>query len=947
MRSLSTVDPFRHPKDPSDCRRQGCPACTCEARTVKLCSEKLFSAVETCRLLAPARHTKSGSTSRDHKAARAGRFGRDSIWSAPMGASSKFHFALPGRKNKQHAAASPVLPQISEPLTKAQRILGTTAVSIDLIGTPVESSSQWDAPAPYQHSGDSRSGSAHRDGRWEDESDIIPRGMDRRGDRPHDVTTDASSLRRRQSTSTITSFYDKEKLPLSISQQTSNSSMAKGLPSKAQALLDIDGNFNTEPKGLKKKKPSRLDLSSLLPRHRSRQQLRPEPEKANVPGHDRLTKSPSLMSISPAPTPPPIQQRIDKSLRNKMTRESLRDMVRKSEPAAATSSAGRMEAVKHLPVKSSVELHNLYDHYEQRTFDDAMDHELRGSLDSLDPPHNQAAAPPYPTPPASNTGKAYLSPFPPSVSRTAAVQVTKKPPLALTPVQLQLASASSPVSADCASVSSRHTRTSKASKRTDHSLNDIDLLQNSVLALSSDSEEDDYDAGADQLSVPPLSDGPASPVSPRSAMSQPKSDSTDSRNRQAKQATFAANPHYIPPPGPPPTKALPKISVRTTSLSPNSLPKASPALSQASQMSRTPTSDTKVISMIPKKPSTDKFSARTAAEATEFEDFPAPPIRPAQRPPSAAQNRLESDLSPTSVDFYLHSQRSSVENGSLRSNNSRRSSEKGGRRDSAHSSIHEDGGSGRFMAVTRQEEMLLAALRQKRARMREDLLAEFEEGTEREEQLQLRREPTNDTSCGTSMISRQSTMNSIRPEMGALSARPRHQTSLRGLNPARLAEKLAEHQKPTPVEADEGLLITLDDFPSPMNTDFIERRPSSKTASRSSSLKQRNSSAAATPQRPPRSGSVPRRASEQVSPRSSSNLNNSSSSNALPQRIMEDPAEDDQEGIPRPDSPISPSDFPVPAASLSNKIINKKQVRLSAVGYFKPNVEAEWWDDSG
>lgn len=870
-----------------------------------------------------------------------------------MGASSKFHFPLPGRKNKQHSAISPTLPQISEPLTKAQRILGTTAVSIDLIGTPVESNAQWDTPGPYQHSGDSRSGSAHRDdgrlassgrrdGRWEEESEIIPRGMDRRGDRSHDVTTDASSLRRRQSTSTITSFYDKEKLPLSISQQTSNSAMAKGLPSKAHALLDIDGNFNTEPKGLKKKKPSRLDLSSLLPRHRSRQQLRPEPEKTNVLGQDRLTKSPSLMSISPAPTPPPIQQRIDKSLRNKMTRESLRDMVRKPE-AVTTNSAGRMEAVKHLPVKSSVELHNLYDHYEQRTFDDAMEHELRGSLDSLDPSHNQAA-PAYPTPPGSNTGKVYLSPFPPSAPRTATAQVTKKPPLTLTPVQLQLASASSPVSADCASVSSRHTRTSKASKRTDHSLNDIDLLQNSVLALSSDSEEDDYDAGVDQLSVPPLSDGPASPVSPRSAMSQPKSDTTDSRNRQAKQATFAANPQYIPPPGPPPTKALPKISIRTTSLSPNSLPKASPALSQVSQMSRTPTSDTRIINMIPKQPSTDRFNVRTVAEETDFEDFPAPPIRPAQRPPSAAQNRADSDLSPTSVDFYLHSQHSSAENGSVGSNNSRRSSQKSGRRDSAHSSIHEDSGSGRFMAVTRQEEMLLAALRQKRARMREDLLAEFEDGTEREEQLQLRREPTNE-SCSTSMISRQSTTSSIRPETGTLSARPRHQASLRAVTPTRLAEKLAEQQKPMPIKMDEGLLITLDDFPSPMNADFIERRSSSRTASRSSSLKQRNSSVAVTPQRPSRSGSVPRRASEQISPKSASNTN--SSSNALPNKIMEDPAEDDQEGIPRPDSPISPSDFPVPAAPMSSKIVNKKQVRLSAVGYFKPNVEAKWWDDSG
>ncbi|KAK3987114.1 hypothetical protein QBC44DRAFT_128855 [Cladorrhinum sp. PSN332] len=866
-----------------------------------------------------------------------------------MGPSSKFHFPLPGRnKNKHQPSTSPTPPQISEPLTKAQRVLGTTAISIDLAGTSGDST-QWESPVSYQQSGESRSGSAHRDdarhgstgrrdGRWEDESEVIPRGMDMRRGGNHDVATDASSIRRRRSTSTITSYYEKDKLPLSISQQTSNSAMAKGLPSKAHALLDIDGNFNTEPRGLKKKKPSRLDLSSLLPRHRSKQHLRPEPES------DMITKSPSLISLSPAPTPPPIQQRIDKSIRKKMTKESLREMVGRKQELPRTNSAGRGESVKHLPVKASLELHNLYDHYEQRTFDEAMDHELRGSLDSLDPPHNNnQTAPAYPTPPASNTGHAYLSPFPQSASRAPA-QITKKPkpPLTVTPVQVQLASAQSPVSADCASVSSRHTRTSKASKRTDHSLNDIDLLQNSVLALSSDSEEEEYEPSMDQLSVPPMSDGPASPVSPRSAMSQPKSDVTDGRNKQPKQTTFAVNPQYIPPPGPPPTKALPKISIRTTSLSPNSIPKASPALSQTSRAgsatSRTPTGDSMIINMIPKKTSTEKFNIRAVKEETQFEDFPAPPIHPAQRPPSAAQNRSDPDLSPTSVDFYLQSQHSSVENGSLRSNNSLRSSQKSARRGSTNSSLHEnDSGSGRFMAVTRQEEMLLAALRQKRARMREDILAEFEDEADREEHLQLKREATND-SCGTSLLSRQSTVSSMRPEMGTLSARPRHQASLRAPTPTRHAEKTTE-PKHLPLKTEDALFITLDDFPSPMNTDFIERRASK--ASRNASVKGRNSSVAATPRRPSRSGSIPRRGSEQASPKTAPG-----NGNVLPNRIVEEPAEDD-EGVPRPDSPISPSDFPIPAAPLSSKIVNKKQVRLSAVGYYKPNVEAEWWDDLG
>ncbi|KAL1835040.1 hypothetical protein VTK73DRAFT_6424 [Phialemonium thermophilum] len=63
-----------------------------------------------------------------------------------------------------------------------------------------------------------------------------------------------------------------------------------------------------------------------------------------------------------------------------------------------------------------------------------------------------------------------------------------------TPITSIMTTPSSLVSfppADCAaSVSSRHTRTSKASKRTDMSLTDLDLQQTSVLSLSSDSEDD-------------------------------------------------------------------------------------------------------------------------------------------------------------------------------------------------------------------------------------------------------------------------------------------------------------------------------------------------------------------------------------------------------------------------------------------------------------------------
>lgn len=96
------------------------------------------------------------------------------------------------------------------------------------------------------------------DGRreWEQESDIIPPILRRpSGDslaKEVGSVSDASSLRRkRMSSASILSYYDKSKMPLSISQQTSSSAMAKGLPSKANVLLDLG---NTSPVSKKKKK---------------------------------------------------------------------------------------------------------------------------------------------------------------------------------------------------------------------------------------------------------------------------------------------------------------------------------------------------------------------------------------------------------------------------------------------------------------------------------------------------------------------------------------------------------------------------------------------------------------------------------------------------------------------------------------------------------------------
>ncbi|KAK4151582.1 hypothetical protein C8A00DRAFT_35780 [Chaetomidium leptoderma] len=872
-----------------------------------------------------------------------------------MGHSSKFIFPLPGRKPKP----APPPPTTGGPLTtKAQRILGTAELSLDSRAIPaweVQSNSGISIAITETTNGDQVHGSAHAgwgaskalERRWEQESEIIPSVLNRQpgvvGSMVPDAATDASSLRRRESSSTIASYYDKSKLPLSISQQTSNSAMAKGLPAKALALLDMDGEF-ADPAQAKKarKRPSRLDLSALLQKHRSPKHLHPDSNKSHFFGRD---KSPSVVSLSPAPTPPPISQRAERRLTKKMTMESLKEHpTQQASPYAPASQPG---SGKEQPTKASVDLYNLYDHYEQRTFADAMDQGFQAGDYRVEPPSAGIPPPSYPTSTTGPSGKAFLSPFPANSLRPP----NAPKPSPLTAAELKLAgvgSPSSPVPADCASVSSRHTRTSKASKRTDRSLQEIDLLQNSVLALSSDSEEDDYEfSSKGSLAVPTLSDGQTSPTSPRSPISQTSMGAYDgSQGKSMKRTNFAPSPQTFPSNSQGGSTAArgPKIAPRTSSLNSKPSPKSGhPLVHETSRLSINTTSTDRTVSPGLNLAAGAMKAPRKMRSESQF-DFPAPPVHRGSR--SASVSRISDQshsASPTSVDLYLQTHRSpsAADNGSIRSGASMGSAANGGRRGSATSSIH-DGSSGRFMAVTRQEEMLLAALRMKRARMREDIIAEFEDETDRDDH-QLKRVMTNDSLGTAGSMSRQSSRSTMRQEMGPLSARPRQQSQGKPTTETR------ETGEPLRVVVDRTSYEPLLRTPSSEIGDFIHFDDSFKLSglgglerkdSRASSINSQHS--ASTRQRAPlsimtaptprrsqrRDGNAARRGPDQGSPQGQKDL---------PHRILEDPAEDDDEGIPRPDSPISPSDFPTPVS-----IKNKKQVRLSAVGFYKPNPEAAW-----
>jgi hypothetical protein len=910
------------------------------------------------------------------------------LTATPVMGTSKFTFPIPGRRAKP----TPPPPVTTAPRTKAQKLLGTGDVVDDQPRRSPDTRWGWEthsnsgisiavSDTTVSHSGHVETGlgvvqenevtrsPVLRRGQWEDESAIIPPALNAHG---HDGVTDASSLRRRQSSSTITSYYDKSKLPLSISQQTSNSAMAKGLPTKASMLLDIEGVY-AEPAGkTKKKKPAMLDLTGLLSRQRGSKYLKPETYKGLVLGPDMMTKSPSIMSVSPDATPPPISQRTERSLRKKLTKESLKEsspvpeLLRQS---PATRPRVRSREDGHRPTKSVVDLMNLYDHYEQRSFADVLD-------DAAEDSDSVSQLPTCPT----SSGNTFLAPKPHAMRMG---MPPKHAALLASAHELSLmgTSPSSLISPpnDTASVSSRHTRTSKASKRTDHSLTDLDLQQNSVLSLSSDSEDDGYEASSkSSLPIPALSvsDGQASPTSPRSAISQRSAATAPqegNRGKPPKRTSFATQPQFLPIPEGAPTCSLPQIpqiGARSSSLSLHSTAKKQEQLlHQTSRLSIGTTSTGRTVSSgtIQGAKVNGNSPPRQPiwSNATGCDDFPAPPAQ-GHRFPTTTQSPEQPapPLSPTSVDFYLQSHRGSkvafdIDTRSISSGRSLGSLSKGGPRRGSAASSHHESNNGRFMAVTRQEEMLLAALRQKRALMRENMNAELDETMDREGG-DLQRQNTNGSSSGVSRQSSMSTMRTIDASYGALSARP-HQPQIRvtSSNQDLTREKVVREQillmmdrpsdESTGVETAEpspdldGFLGFDDSFEFPMP----ERRgrPHSLESGSGSSPKTRKT----TPS-PAASGlrsvshakeSLLRRDTDQSSLRSGSRRG---SDKELPDRILEDPREEEEEdvGVPRPDSPISPMDFPVPMA-----MTRKKQVRLSAVGNYKPNIEAGWWNDSG
>lgn len=635
-------------------------------------------------------------------------------------------FPIPGRKVKD---ASP--NTITAPLSKAQRLLGTGEINVDYKGSP-KGHEGWDT---YSTSGMSiavsdssmggRTNTTYRPERydsipelnfhdrdWDDESDVVPRhlhsvnGLGLRSQRSAatlgadyltaDNATDLSSLRRRQSNSTIGTHYDKSHVPLSVSQQTSNSAIALG------AYFD---QFHPDTIAAnRKKRPSKLDL--LRGKVRNDPPGGAKTASPHLGGGHTLVRSPSMMSFKTSwgtPSPNVAEQRAPKKL------------VRRSQLPKPDSLS---PTAYQRPLHDASELHQLYDHYEEMSF-------------------RNAPSPTVEDMPEFLTSDPFETGYRPTTSHTS-VSLPATRPLIREPqspsdksstrtrdltsgsgASEAMDSTISSITDYAASTSSRQTHNSKTS-RNDRSIRSLDRQQNSVLSLS-DSESDDD-------SIPPPSASPLhiSSKAERSLglagfLSDATYSPTPERSRIPSSAQIKPVHAFLD---------IPRTSSRTaasrpisnntshsqqsstSTISPRSGTSVSSDGAQRSVHSRAsddevqaPSQQAHSVTMLPLSSKVAPV-AEVMNQQAPMSDFQAMLAGPASR--SKTRDSKSSDqptppLSPNSVEFYFRSPES-IRRDSVASNSSEKTS-------------------ARFMAVTHQEEMLLAALREKRAKMRASSLS--------------------------------------------------------------------------------------------------------------------------------------------------------------------------------------------------------------------------------
>ncbi|KAF7862522.1 hypothetical protein EAF04_007395 [Stromatinia cepivora] len=598
-----------------------------------------------------------------------------------MGRTSKFSFPIPGRKSssskeKSYQVPPPMSKKSSGNLSKAEQILGTgTAEPGDWKRPGSRSSRMSITISETTHPTRSTNDGGSYD-EWDGESGVFPRQTGVRGRASsnalgqrfgEDMATETSStthqLRNENSTSTLKSYYDRQKLPVSISQQTSASSardlaLRKGLTPvvNRSPLLQVDSTNPWDQAGQnlssmndnhlgssERKKSVRLGLSSLF--HRS--ERRPSAVSQNFFDYSKQSGS----------------------IRNRLAKAASRESLQSQKPSiSSTNSRDQRDQMQVQPSSN-----DSYDYYEQST----RNAQMKSIPESNVPEHfnlfpNTSEKGNGRQPPGSlnlekREGHRRLEDLHSSFGEKDSfswknVRSNTNGNFRNSVISQSTGHSSLGISST-GSISSHNTKTSR---RTGGSVfSNADLQQSSVLSLSSDSEEDLSDTeiskSRDNISIgkaPSHAESEIIPPALQNRLSITKNpvrrpsalkNSSSTRKGAAQSSAFltipGSNGGLSQWPMPPTTPTTPTIT-RQDSLK--------------SQDSR-PTSSQRNVSISSKK---------------SIPQQPTPP------------------LSPREID---------VETDSIRTTTS-----------------------GRMMQVTKQEEALLEALRQKRARMRERIIEEHE-----------------------------------------------------------------------------------------------------------------------------------------------------------------------------------------------------------------------------
>lgn len=591
-----------------------------------------------------------------------------------MRRTSKFSFPIPGRKHKEDSQGRPA--HGANNLSKAQRILGTdNDLNIDTLLARDEDR-PW-TPAESRSSGmsisisETTASSNHDPVHWEGDVDMSPTGLILGEQASSNLLgrrfmEDGRFLRDRDSSSTLKSYYDRQNIPLSISQQTSASSsrdmaLRKGYPpaiSNGPSTYDLphgssdshgatgneqkkEDSFDVDEAPATRKKISRLDLSTLF-------------SKARKPGHGPTDSS----SLSPIPSTAGTEG-------SRLRSGHLLDPTRRKLKRSQSKDSMHSPRLDVLPERSQSAMAHIYDHGEDLPFKSPRMYQIpetrvvhrpstsAGRLDHFTTSLNHAE-------PMSSSPEKGWSSWRNVRAFAAHHPTTEFHTHDLTPSLVPRTWGS----ASTASISSRNTRTSKNTAGS--VISQSDLHEKSVLSLSSDSEGDSdaqLPVENDIIRIGTIMD-PLPPPQTETRISPPRSETPTARRGHRTDASLEA-----------PISTVPEDSVISNDLSGPLIPSSSlitPPSSSHRHMKR------------PGTKSSDRNLSFKLAKSPQFH-------KPLSNPSAQSSQILTPPHSPGSAVFRQPADKTC-----------------------------------RMMAVTEQEEALLAALRRKRARMREQIIEEHE-----------------------------------------------------------------------------------------------------------------------------------------------------------------------------------------------------------------------------